>query len=160
MMKKKIIPIATTGILVTGTALAMVSPVTSADNTKIIKEQSVEATKDVEVQKNQEEKNVENEKVTLGENVKLDSSALGNSLEESQKEDSKTTEEKTGEKDVYAVPYSTMYFESCNNGEIIDYIYKFIKIKPENPQAPLINALDEIINRMIEKLREIQMRIY
>ena len=68
--------------------------------------------------------------------------------------------EKTGEKDVYAVPYSTMYFESCNNGEIIDYIYKFIKIKPENPQAPLINALDEIINRMIEKLREIQMRIY
>jgi len=68
--------------------------------------------------------------------------------------------ERTNEKDIFVVPYSSMYFEACNQGEIIDYIYKFIKIKPSSPQAPLIEALDEISNRMIEKLREIQMKIY
>jgi len=64
------------------------------------------------------------------------------------------------EKDVYVVPYSTMYFESCNQGMIIDYIYKFIKVKPTNLQFDVIEALDEISKRMIEKLREMQMRIY
>ncbi len=68
--------------------------------------------------------------------------------------------EQINEKDIYAIPYSTMYFESCNQGEIIDYIYKFIKIKPGSPQAPVIEALDEISNRIIEKLRELQMKIY
>ena len=64
------------------------------------------------------------------------------------------------EKDVYVIPYSTMYFESCNQGQIIDYIYKFIKIKPGSPQAPVIEALDQIYTRIIEKLREMQMKIY
>lgn len=68
--------------------------------------------------------------------------------------------EQTNEKDVYVIPYSTMYFESCNQGEIIDYIYKFIKIKPTNPQAPVIEALDEFSTKMLERLREIQMKIY
>lgn len=64
------------------------------------------------------------------------------------------------EKDIYAIPYSTVYFESCNQGEIVDYICKFIKVKPGTLQAPLTEALDKIANRMIEKLKEIQMRIY
>jgi len=68
--------------------------------------------------------------------------------------------EQINEKDVYAIPYSTMYFESCNQGQIIDYIYKFIKTRPGTPQAPLIEALDKALNRIIEKLREIQMKIY
>jgi len=52
--------------------------------------------------------------------------------------------ERIDEKDIYILPYSTMYFESCNQGEVIDYIYKFMKIKPSSPQAPVIEALDEI----------------
>lgn len=64
------------------------------------------------------------------------------------------------EKDIYAIPYSTAYFESCNQGQIIDYIYKFIKVRPGTPQAPMIESLDKISNRIIEKLREIQMKIY
>ena len=99
MMNKKILPIATTGILVTGTALAMVSPVTSADNTKIVKEKSIETTQKVSESVDKKEVNKETnneESVALGKNVKLDTSVFNSndSQKDSTSEDTENKEQK------------------------------------------------------------------
>lgn len=64
------------------------------------------------------------------------------------------------EKEIYVLPYSTMYMEACNQGEIVDYSFKFLKIKSNNIQAPFVEATDEISTKIIEKLRELQMKSY
>ena len=94
-MNKKILPIATTGIFVTGTALGMLSPVTSADDTNIVKEkQSVEANENIDKQKSEISDGALGEKVKLGTeetgmNKTSDSSGKN---EENQGEDTKENE--------------------------------------------------------------------
>lgn len=80
--------------------------------------------------------------------------------DENSKYNRKNVEGYMKEKELYVLPYSTMYMEACNQGEIVDYSFKFLKIKSNNIQAPFVQATDEIATKIIEKLRELQMRIY
>lgn len=94
-MNKKILPIATTGIFVTGTALGMLSPVTSADDTNIVKEQqSVEANENIDKQKSEISDEALGEKVKLGtEETGMDKISDGSEKnEENQEEDTKEKE--------------------------------------------------------------------
>ena len=94
-MNKKILPIATTGIFVTGTALGMLSPVTSADDTHIVKgQQSVEANKNIDKQNSKISDEALGEKVKLGtEETGMDKTSDGSEKnEENQGEDTKEKE--------------------------------------------------------------------
>ena len=61
--------------------------------------------------------------------------------------------------DIYGIPYNTLFFEACNEGILADFIITYRKVKPTNIQAPIIEAIIEVSNRIIEKLKEIQMQM-
>lgn len=61
-------------------------------------------------------------------------------------------------KDVMPIPYNTLFFESASEGGLADFFTQFRKLKPTNPQAPLVNSMEEFSERMIYRLKELQMQ--
>lgn len=61
-------------------------------------------------------------------------------------------------RDVMGIPYSTLLFESANEGGLADFFTQFRKLKPTHPQAPLIESMEEFSERMIYRLKELQMQ--
>ena len=61
--------------------------------------------------------------------------------------------------EAYGIPYNTLFFESCNNGRLTDYIYNFRRVKPNNIHASIMSAFSEVSTRIVEKLKELQMQI-
>jgi len=62
-------------------------------------------------------------------------------------------------KDVYGIPYNTAFFEACNEGNLADFFIQNRKLKPTHIQAPIVNAVSEISERLIYRLKELQMQI-
>ncbi len=61
--------------------------------------------------------------------------------------------------DIYGIPYNTMFFEKCNEGELADFIINYRKVKPNSVQASIIEAISQTGNRIIDKLKELQMQV-
>lgn len=55
--------------------------------------------------------------------------------------------------DIYGIPYNTLFFEVCNEGQLTDFIF----IKPNKIQSSIMEAISEVSERIISKLKEIQM---
>lgn len=64
------------------------------------------------------------------------------------------------EKELFEVPYGTLFYESCYTGNLIDYFYKFRKPKPNNPNTEIINSINQISTRIITKLKEMRTQMY
>lgn len=62
-------------------------------------------------------------------------------------------------RDIYGIPYNTLFFEACNEGMLADFIIGNRKVKPTNMQATIMDAIKEVSNRIVEKLKEIQMQM-
>ena len=63
-------------------------------------------------------------------------------------------------KEVYYIPFSNLFFESANEGLVADFFIKFRKVRNTNPNAPFIEATKQISEGIINKLRELQMKMY
>lgn len=63
-----------------------------------------------------------------------------------------------GEKEVYTIPYSTLFFEASNEGEVTDFFFKFRKIDPNDRNALFIDEVKKVSDRIIYKLQELQMK--
>lgn len=61
-------------------------------------------------------------------------------------------------RDVMGIPYNTMFFDSSNEGGLADFFTQFRRLKPTHPQAPLISSMEEFSERMIYRLKELQMQ--
>lgn len=61
--------------------------------------------------------------------------------------------------DIYGIPYNTMFFEKCNEGELADFIINYRKVKASSVQASIIEAISEAGKRIIDKLKELQMQV-
>lgn len=61
--------------------------------------------------------------------------------------------------DVYGIPYNTLFFEACNEGNLADFIINNRKIKQSSVQAPIMESIKEIAQRIIYKLKELQMQV-
>ena len=61
--------------------------------------------------------------------------------------------------DVYVIPYNTLFFEACNEGNLADFIINYRKVRQNSVQAPIIEAIDETGERIISKLKELQMQV-
>jgi len=59
--------------------------------------------------------------------------------------------------EIYGIPYNTLLFEACNEGALADFMINFRKAKFESIQGPVIKAISETGNRIIDKLKELQM---
>lgn len=60
--------------------------------------------------------------------------------------------------DIYGIPYNTLFFEACNEGKIVDFIINYRKPKETSVQAPIIEAISEVGQRIVDKLKELQMQ--
>ncbi len=60
--------------------------------------------------------------------------------------------------EVYGIPYNTLFFEACNEGNLADFIINFRRVKETSVQAPIIESIAVVANRIIEKLKELQMQ--
>ena len=63
-------------------------------------------------------------------------------------------------KPLSVIPYNTLFFESCSDGTIIDFLLKIRNIVDETDRnASFIKELKEIDNNIIFKLQELQMKL-
>ena len=60
--------------------------------------------------------------------------------------------------EVYGIPYNTLFFEACNEGNLSDFIINFRRVKETSVQAPIIESIAIVAKRIIEKLKELQMQ--
>lgn len=63
------------------------------------------------------------------------------------------------EKQIYNIPFNNMFFESSNEGLIADFFIKFRKIKNTNPNVGFMESTKEVSTAIINKIKELQMRI-
>ena len=61
-------------------------------------------------------------------------------------------------KDIVGIPYNTLFFESANEGGLADFFTQYRKLKPTHPQANLVNSMEEFSEKMIYRLKELQMQ--
>ena len=62
-------------------------------------------------------------------------------------------------KDVFGIPYNTLFFESANEGGLADFFTLYRKLKPTHPQAPLVDSMEQFSERMIYKIKELQLQM-
>lgn len=61
--------------------------------------------------------------------------------------------------EIYGIPYNTLFFEACNEGNLADFIINYRNVKQNNIQAPIMESITEVANRILEKLKELQMHV-
>ena len=61
--------------------------------------------------------------------------------------------------DVYGIPYNTLFFEACNEGNLADFMINYRNVKQTSTQAPIIDSISEVAFRIIDKLKELQMQV-
>ena len=62
-------------------------------------------------------------------------------------------------KDLNLVPFNTLFFEACNEGNLADFIINYRKVKQNSIQAPIMESISEIGERIIAKLKELQVQV-
>jgi len=60
--------------------------------------------------------------------------------------------------DIYGIPYNTLFFEACNEGNLADFVINYRGVKQTSVQAPIIESISDAANRIVEKLKELQMQ--
>ena len=60
---------------------------------------------------------------------------------------------------VCVIPYNTLYFEACNEGEVADFFIKFRKINAKDKNSLFIEEVKNASERIIYKLQELRMRM-
>lgn len=63
-------------------------------------------------------------------------------------------------KDNYVIPYNTQYFEACSEGKVADYFIKFRKISATNVNALFVSSVKKLSEKIVTRLKELQMKIY
>lgn len=61
--------------------------------------------------------------------------------------------------DIYGIPYNTLFFEVCNEGTLADFIINHRNVRQSSVQAPIMESISEIGQRIIDKLKELQMQV-
>lgn len=64
-----------------------------------------------------------------------------------------------GEREVFTVPYSTLFFEAANEGKVADFFLRFRKIDENDRNAIFISEIKKVSNKIIYKLQELKMRM-
>lgn len=62
-------------------------------------------------------------------------------------------------KGVGVIPYNTLFFEACNEGEVGDFFIKFRKINLKDKNSIFIETVRDATEKIIHRLKELQMRM-
>ena len=74
------------------------------------------------------------------------------------KYNSKNVARYMGVKEVFTVPYSTLFFEAANEGKVPDFFFRFRNIDENDRNALFISEVKRVTEKIIYKLQELQMR--
>jgi len=72
----------------------------------------------------------------------------------------KNIERHIGEREIYGIPYNTLFFESCNEGQVADYFIKLRKIKETDPNSPFVESVKAISEGIVERIKRMQEQLY
>ncbi len=61
-------------------------------------------------------------------------------------------------KSVLAIPYNTLFFESCSEGKVADFFVRLRRVEAEDRNAVFIQEVDRFAKALIYKLQELQMK--
>lgn len=64
-----------------------------------------------------------------------------------------------GEKEIFTVPYSTLFFEAANEGKVADFFLRFRKIDETDRNAIFINEIKKVSSKILYKLQELKMKM-
>ena len=62
-------------------------------------------------------------------------------------------------KDVHAIPYNTLFFESCSEGKVAEFFLKLRRVEQEDRNAVFIEETSRLAKDLIYKLQELQLKI-
>lgn len=62
-------------------------------------------------------------------------------------------------KSVLAVPYNTLFFESCAEGKVADFFVRLRRVEPDDRNAIFIQEVGRMAKTLIYKLQELQMKM-
>ena len=70
---------------------------------------------------------------------------------------SKNVARLVGEKQVYSVPYNTLFFEACNDSTVANFFIKYRNIDESDRNFVFINEIRNFVNAIKYKIEELQM---
>ncbi len=62
-------------------------------------------------------------------------------------------------KSVLAVPYNTLFFESCAEGKVADFFVRLRRVEPDDRNAVFVQEVGRMAKTLIYKLQELQMKM-
>ena len=66
---------------------------------------------------------------------------------------------KLGMGDIYGIPYNTLFFEVCNEGNLADFVINYRNVRETSVQASIMEALSITGEGIIEKLKQLQLEV-
>ena len=98
----------------------------------------------------------ENEPIFQGKNVMMLINKYDKFCKNNTKNISRYLEEK---KEIYCVPYNTLYFEAAEEGKVVDLFFRIRKVDEADRNAFFIQELKRVTDAIIYKLQELHMRV-
>ena len=71
----------------------------------------------------------------------------------------KNVERYLKEKNIFAIPYNTLFFESCAEGNVAEFFLRVRKVDLEDRNGVFINEIKKFANGLVYRLRELQVKI-
>ena len=62
-------------------------------------------------------------------------------------------------RDIFCVPYNTLFFESCSEGKVAELFLRIRKVDPEDRNATLMEELKRFSEGLLYKMKELQVKI-
>ena len=62
------------------------------------------------------------------------------------------------EKEIFTVPYSTLFFEAANEGKVADFFLRFVDLNENDRNAVFIGEIKNATERIVYKLQELHMK--
>lgn len=75
------------------------------------------------------------------------------------KYNSKNISRYMGEKEIYTVPYSTLFFEAANEGKVADFFLRYRNLDEGDRNALFISEVKRAADRIVYKIQELQMKM-
>jgi len=62
-------------------------------------------------------------------------------------------------KDIYAVPYNTLFFESCSEGKVAEFFLRLRKVDVEDRNYVFMEEMQRLTKDLIYKMQELQLKV-
>ncbi len=62
-------------------------------------------------------------------------------------------------KDVHAIPYNTLFFESCSEGKVAEFFLRLRKLDEDDRNAIFISEIARLAKDLIYKMQELQLKL-